>query len=175
MRGAEQDEFHVLKERMEVKSAADKRASSRRTRKQGNRDIEEYDKMVVADQDEMERTYDNAYRGRVQNRKVETDLMSSYVLSFYSERTDVKRNPAYHRVLDAWNNANRSGSRLWLTIEDSSMDSLLIERHFRAIANASEVIEKQGSSTARRFARALDYYQVQDYESALADLNEVIS
>jgi hypothetical protein len=49
-------------------------------RKRSDEDIEKYNQLAVADEEDMHNDYQTDYRGRVQNRKMNMDYMPMYML-----------------------------------------------------------------------------------------------
>jgi len=77
LNGAQRDEEHVLKEQIAHRYGYSTPTSRQKnkTRKQSERDIDDYQSLVVADDEEAPRQYTSEIRGKVQNRDVETTLI----------------------------------------------------------------------------------------------------
>ena len=77
IRGATKDEEHVLKEQIAHRYGYSTPTSRQKnkTRKQSDKDIDEYNSLVVADEEEAPKQYTSEIRGKVQNREVETTLI----------------------------------------------------------------------------------------------------
>ena len=74
---AEKDEFRIMKSQQErhLGIRHSRRKVDRTTRLYSDEDIERYNQLVVADQEESAAIkYDNEYRGKVQNLQVSVDL-----------------------------------------------------------------------------------------------------
>ena len=74
---AELDEFRILKAQMDKHLGIQPRWSKskqKEVRKQSDIDMNKYNQLVEADENEVEHEYASAYRGKVQNRKVDEDL-----------------------------------------------------------------------------------------------------
>lgn len=75
--GARRDEDHVLKEEIAHRygyATATSRQKNK-TRKQSERNIDDYQSLVVADDEEATKQYSSEIRGKVQNKNVETTLI----------------------------------------------------------------------------------------------------
>jgi tetratricopeptide (TPR) repeat protein len=75
--GAQRDEEHVLKEQIAHRYGYSTPTSrlKNKTRRQSERDISDYQSLVVADEQEQTKQYASEIRGKVQNRDVETTLI----------------------------------------------------------------------------------------------------
>ena len=71
LKGADADEFKVLKAQIEAQNGTKKQtASNDKTRKKSDKNVENYRKIVVADNDSEDDRYKTDYRGRVQDKNV---------------------------------------------------------------------------------------------------------
>ena len=100
---AEQDEFRILKAQLDKRNGIQPRLSKRQMRKRSDEDIEKYNQLAEADEQEMEHEYQNDYRGRVQNRHVGMDYMPMYVLSCENKENGIRQYVAYDRQVDSLN------------------------------------------------------------------------
>lgn len=75
--GAVKDEEHVLKEQIAHRYGYSTPTSRQKnkTRKQSSTDMDEYQSLIVADDEEAAKQYTSEIRGKVQNREVETTLI----------------------------------------------------------------------------------------------------
>ena len=75
--GANRDEEHVLKEQIAHRYGYSTPTSRQKnkTRKKSQINLDEYQKLVEADENETEQEYESEYRGKVQNREQEAKLM----------------------------------------------------------------------------------------------------
>ncbi|MBP5771557.1 MAG: tetratricopeptide repeat protein [Bacteroidaceae bacterium] len=175
--GAERDEFRVVKARLDARSGV-KTSSPAKTRKQSQRNIEDYASIVEADTDEPEREYASAYRGRVQDRKVDVQPQPLYVLSGHNQQSPTVRYLPYYRGLDRLN--AEGPYSVYLTNMEPQLDDSQMQAHFASIsrltAQQNELSKgRLSSNDTQRLAllflfRALDYYHVRDFEAAIADL-----
>lgn len=84
VRGAVRDEEHILKEQIAHRYGYSTPTSRQKnkTRKQSDKDIDEYQSLVVADDEEAPKQYTSEIRGKVQNRDVETTLIKPYARTY---------------------------------------------------------------------------------------------
>ncbi len=115
---AEQDEFRILKAQIDKRFGHQPRLSKSQMRKRSDEDIEKYNQLAVADEQEMEHEYQSAWRGRVQNRKVGMEYMPMYVLSTQREQSTVKHYVAYDRQVDSLNRILPASQQLYIVIRD---------------------------------------------------------
>jgi tetratricopeptide (TPR) repeat protein len=162
--GAERDEFRVLKAEMEVRTGTYKVQSS--TRKKSEQRIEDYNKLVVDEEQDNATHYASEFRGRVQNKQTELRCMPEYVLAFYAKPHPTRRYMPYSKNVDDFSKANKLEPSLVLSCGDFSLDSIQINNHQQRIS-ADIVI----GATCQL---VMDYYLVRDFESAMSVLDSVI-
>lgn len=167
--GAERDEFRVLKARLDARAGI--RHKPAKTRKKSTRNIEDYASIVEDDTSEPDREYDSAYRGRVQDRRVEEQPQPIVVLACHSLPSATNRYQPFHNLVEALNTAKSIGAAVVLTNREAQLDESQLQQHFANIAAASQLISQAAEPDADLYvARAIEYYHVRDFESALADL-----
>lgn len=172
--GAERDEFRVLKSRLDARAGIKHKPS--KTRKQSQRDIEDYASIVEADSDEPEREYESAYRGRVQDRHVGVQPQSIMIISQHRNQSPTNRYIPYDRQLDALNGNDVIRRTVYLTNTEPQLDEQELQVHFSSIALLTAAIDEAQTPTAMQYiARAIDEYHVRDFESALTDLERAES
>jgi len=168
--GAERDEFKVMKARLDTRTGQ-KKASAQKTRKQSDRDIEDYASIVEADSDEPQREYESAYRGRVQDRKVELDPQPIYVLALHALQSPTSRFIPFHRLVEQLNSNAASLPKVQLTNIEPQLEESELQSHFADIQQLTVRIDQATKPSAALYiARALDEYHVRDFESAVMDL-----
>lgn len=168
--GAERDEFKVMKAQMDHRYGGPTAASPTRTRKRSEKNLNDYNKLVEADVNEPERRYASEYRGRVQDKAADLLPEPLYVLTFYRRRNAVNRYLPYHKSVEQLNAMNLLPQTLYLSNSEVPVTEEQAKVHFASIADYSQRIGKGDAGAVLFLARALDYYQVRDFESALADL-----
>ncbi len=175
--GAERDEFKVFKAINEKRTGTYHYKRRPHTRRRSETDPSLYDRLVVEDVKEPEppkEQYASELRGHIQNRKVELQLVPSYVLAYY-KRPGESKDIAYHRLLESLNVAGALPSSLYLTNAEASLTEGRMNVHFRDIEEVSGKIAADSSNVFLCLRRALDYYHVRDFDAAVQDLNHVIS
>ncbi len=173
VQGAERDEFRIMKARMESKAGI-RRAAAKKTRKQSQRDIDDYASLVEADSDEPEREYESAYRGRVQDRRVELQPMPLYVLTHHRVQSPISRYVPYLPALETLNR-DETFSPVFLSSLEQPLDSTALQLHFRDISRLTALLAGTAPTARLYLARALASYQVRDFEAAVNDLQRAIS
>ena len=199
---AEQDEFRILKAQIDKRFGHQPRLSKQQMRKRSDEDIEKYNQLAVADEQEMEHEYQSAWRGRVQNRRVAMDYMPMYVLSTQRQQSAVKHYVAFDRQVDSLNRTlppNRqlyivtgqsavadlhsyvaadstSAVALWLTaIDHWQSDSLDVPlRTARLIDELTQALIQAPANAYLYYDRGNAYVQCLDFVQAIADYSKAI-
>lgn len=89
MKGADADEFKVLKAQLDKQNGVDPNkqtadnTENNKTRKKSDKNMNNYRKIVVADNEEGEEKYKSDYRGRVQDKNVNIVPQPMFVLTYY--------------------------------------------------------------------------------------------
>ena len=90
-----------------------------KTRKKSDKNMDNYRKIVIADDSEVEQRYKSDYRGRVQDRNVTIKLEPMYALTYYEKlrrrKTYRALSQVYRRRLNSPPNCspNRCASPIW--------------------------------------------------------------
>ena len=190
-KGAEADDFKIMKMQLDRQNGVsnkdvaqnnkDDKAENNedeedegKTRKKSDKNMNNYRKIVIADDSEQERQYKSDYRGRVQDRNVNIKPEPMFALTYYEKMSDVKRSVNYHTYIDELNQTGIFPKRLRLTNMEAPLTEEQVKFHFALIdAHTSAIVEDE-KSAAKRFARALDFYLVQDFTSSVDDLTQAI-
>ena len=175
-RGAEADELVVLKAHLDVQNGVKKQTADNRekTRKKSDKNMNNYRKVVVADNEGAEEKYKNAYRGRVQERNVTISPQPMFVLTYYEKHNEVKRQAYFYKYIEDLNSKHIYPEALLITNDEAALTEEQANKHFASIDEQTGAIVENPNDVHKRFARALDFYLVQDLDNALADLNEAI-
>jgi tetratricopeptide (TPR) repeat protein len=86
----------------------------------------------------------------------------------------VKSQVNYHKAVEELNARHILPDRLIVTNDEAPLTEKQVNKHFASVDNFSERIDKHPEDVEARFARAIDFYLVQDFDAALDDLTEVI-
>ena len=150
-------------------------SESKETRDQTDQDIDKFNLLVTATTDTSEDSkYQRQSRGRVQNLNAPVELEPKFVLTYYENEFDVRRPVYYSEIMDSANSLLSLNWILKVTNNESSLNEMQIQSHFRSIRNYSGMIEDEPNNISLYFGRAMDFMHIQDYESALKDMNKVI-
>ncbi len=171
--GAERDEFKVTKARIE---GVKKVKTKKKTRKQEDRNLEDYNKLVENEPTETTTEYVSDYRGRVQERKVSLQPMPLYCISFYEAENTLNAYTPYLAEVERSNEQRKLGIRLYLSNTDKRASEESLKVLFDDTAYLTEKIA-QGTSVAltAHLRRAMDYYHLRDYEQGLADVDTLLA
>ena len=175
-RGAEADELVVLKAHLDMQNGVKKQTADNeeKTRKKSDKNMNNYRKIVVADNDGTEGKYKNDYRGRVQDRNVTIVPQPMFVLTYYEKQNDVKRQVYYYKYIDELNSRHTYPENILITNDEAALTEEQANKHFASIDEQTSAIVANPNDVHKRFARAIDFYLVQDLDNALTDLNEAI-
>ena len=180
-RGAEADEFKILKSNLDAQNAmanGGKKKDSQddeKTRNKSDKNVNNFRKIIVADEDESTVGYKADYRGRVQDKNVNIEPQPMFVLSYYERLSDVRMGIAFDKGIDHLNSMKVLPYRLLITNNEKSLDEKQVKEHFASINRYSSEIELHPDNFYHYYARALDFYLVQDFDNAIADLDSVIA
>ena len=112
-KGAEEDEFKIMKMQIDKrngvttsdKDVADNNQDNEdtsKTRKKSDKNMENYRKIVIADDSEEDQKYKSDYRGRVQDRNVAVKMEPMYALTYYEKSSEVKRIVHFHKYIHSF-------------------------------------------------------------------------
>lgn len=170
---AELDEFKVYKAQLyQHLYGIRPKQGPRSQRKRSDLDPDKYNQLVVADEQEPEREYQSDYRGRVQDRKTDVELLPMFALSLESQRDEVNRSPYYDPMVDRYN-AGRQARPLFVSSQHASLDSRHSADYFQYIDSLSAAIDRStaiSQTLPLLLARAVAYSALQDNEAAIHDL-----
>ncbi|MBP5776770.1 MAG: tetratricopeptide repeat protein [Prevotella sp.] len=174
-RQAELDEFRILKAQMDKRYGKQPRMTQkqRQMRKRSDEDLEKYNQLVVADEQEVEHEYASDYRGRVQNRKAEMNYLPMYGLTFARPISEVKRDIPYERSVEAFNQS--SGTRtLYVSCDQTKLGEQQMKETFAYIDSLSAVIDATKRTADVKpclLLRAVAYCSIQNFDNAIDDLS----
>ena len=159
------------------KDMADNSDSSKddsKTRKKSDKNVENYRKIVIADDSEFEQRYTSDYRGRVQDRNVVIKQEPMYALTYYEKVSDVKRTVHFHRYIDELNRSKLFPKMLRITNMEAPLTEEQVRFHFALIDSHTSDIVADDHNAVKRFMRGLDFYLVQDFASSVDDFTKSI-
>ena len=188
-RGAQQDEFAIMRAQIDrlnqspvnkqsqnttASESSDEEDAASTTRKRSDKNVENYRKLVIADDAETTRTYANDSRGRVQNRNVTIKPEDMFVFSFYERTSDLKRTMHYYRYVEELNHNKIFYRNLLITNNEAPLDANQVRLHFALIDQHSADIVADEANPMRHFTRGLDFYLVQDFSNSMDDFTHAI-
>ncbi len=173
-RQAELDEFRILKAQMNKRYGGHQpRLNRQQMRHRSDEDMEKYNQIVVADEQEVEHEYNSEYRGRVQNHKTDETLLPMFGLTLFPTNNGVRSGIAFDRHVEAFN--RRSNQRqLYVSLSQSSLDEQSSNVFFAYIDSLGTSIDRTsviGPAANCLMLRAVAYSELQNFESAIDDLS----
>jgi tetratricopeptide (TPR) repeat protein len=145
------------------------------TRKKSDKNMNNYRKIVIADDSEQERQYKSDYRGRVQDRNVSIKIEPLFAISYYEKENAVRGGVNYHIYIDELNRTGIYPKRLIITNREAPLTAEQVKLHFAMIDAHTSAILADDRNAKQWFARAVDFYLVQDFGSAVDDLTRAIA
>lgn len=145
-----------------------------KVRKESDKNINKFDRLLVADNSDMKSKYTNEIRGRVQDKNFNIEIAPAFVLSYYEKPDQVKQTISFIPEVENLNRARILPRRILLTNAEVALDSVKINNHFASINDYSKLIEINPRNAVPYFGRAIDFMLIQDFTSSLDDLNRVI-
>ena len=175
---AELDEFKVYRTQLYQQLYGIRpKATKRSQRKRSDLDLEKYDELVVADEQEPEREYKSDYRGRVQNRHADMDLLPIFTLALDQQHDEVNKTRHLDDRIDELNE-HTTERPLYVSNAQASLDTEHATAYFNYIDSLSAAIDsslgQKNIQYDKLLRRAAAYAALQDYESAINDLSLII-
>ena len=177
---AEQDEFRILKAQMNKHLGIQPRWSKGKTeelRKRSEIDPEKYNQLVVEDEESVEHEYKSEYRGRIQNRSVETAFLPMFNLSLLPYQNGVNTIQLFDSHIEKYNHVQANGkintSPLYIVCASGPLTAQQSSTFFAQIDSLSSYIHAQTkleSSLPALLQRSVIYTMLHDYEAAINDL-----
>ncbi len=178
LRKAEEDELVVLRAQMAMLSNSEngdeKQDEEENTRKQSDKNIRKYRRLVVADDAVSEGEFSSEYRGKVQNRNVYVSMQPLFALTYYNKESEVGRIIHYHRNLEELKRTGELPLPLLVTASEQPLNEEQIAFHFNDINTQTAKFSDDGEVAIHYFARGIDFYLVQDLEAAIDDFTQAI-
>ena len=176
LRRADADDVVVLKAQIDAQTGTkNNTASNDKTRKKSDKNMNNYRKIVVADNDDTENKYKTNYRGRVQDNNVNILPQPMFALTYYERKDEVRRQINFDKRIAQMNEKHLFPERLIITNNEMALNEALVKQHFSSIDKLSASIANAPDNALNYYSRALDFYLVQDFDNALNDLNECIN
>jgi tetratricopeptide (TPR) repeat protein len=145
-----------------------------KTRKKSDKNMENYRKIVIADDSEEDQKYKSDYRGRVQDRNVAVKMEPMYALTYYEKSSEVKRIVHFHKYIEELNHEKIFPKPLRITNMEAPLTEEQVKFHFALIDTHTSDIVSNDKDAKKRFLRGLDFYLVQDFASSIDDFTQSI-
>ena len=149
------------------------RLSKKQMRKRSDEDLEKYNQIVVADEQEVEHDYKSDYRGKVQNRKADLAFLPMYGLTFTRPHDEVKTEIPFEDTVEAFNNSSRSRT-VYLSCDNTKLNEDRMQQTFAYIDSLSTAIDATKRMVDVKpllFMRAIAYSTIQNFDNAIDDLS----
>lgn len=172
-RGAEEDELAMMKLQID-KSNNNQTDKSKvdETRRRSDKNMENYRRLVVADNSDIGQNYTSEYRGRVQNKKVVVKSESYFTFSYSEKENVVRRTINNYKLIDEINSKKVLPDALLITNRDKALTLDEVNKYFALIDKHTADITSDPYNVLYWFARGLDFLLVQDVESSIKDFTE---
>ena len=125
--------------------------------------------------DTYDKKYAAEYRGKVQNRNMLIEFEPSFVLTYYVDGGGIERSAYYIRHVEEMNRRLALENPLLLVCKERSLDGNEIEYHFAHIDELSKSVAGENSDAVSCMLRAIDFYLLQDVESAMLDADRAVA
>ena len=143
-------------------------------RKESDRNIAKFNRLMIADNNDEISRYDNSIRGRVQDRDVAVDLIGAFVLSYYEKGDQVRQSVHHDEQITLFNNEQLLTRRILPVSDMPALTQSQADGHFESINTYSKLIEISPNNPLPYLGRSVDFMLVQDYQNAVDDLNRVL-
>ncbi len=174
-RGAEADERRLLVMQLDGSDPTRRKRPVKKVRKRSEHNLEDYSSLVVEDNDTL-RVYDDEYRGRIQNKRVDDDYLPPFAMTLNFRPDDVKALGAYLPVVDRLNSRRLIGERLALITTETTVDEPRMQTYFSELEKLTKQVEASSAPPADLLmVRSVIYYSVRDFTDALADVDRVLT
>lgn len=127
------------------------------------------------EEENYESKYTDEKRGAVQKKFVDVVNEKNFVLSYYSKSDELRQTNLFHPQVYDYNRKKLLSADLKITSNEIALTSDLINYHFEKINEITQKITDKTNDPDIYFYRALEFALVQDFESAIEDLNKAIS
>jgi tetratricopeptide (TPR) repeat protein len=169
----EQNKNNIKKEEL----AAGNKIAKETQKNVSEKNLDFFNRFAVQDKDDIagESKYTNNIRGAVQNRYADVVNEKNFVLTYYSKVDEIRRTNLFHLAIERYNSLKKLPLPLKITNNELPLTAEMISQHFDAINSISAKLEQNSSDADIYFARAIEFALVQDFKSAIDDLNKAIS
>ncbi len=127
------------------------------------------------DNDTESKYSNDATRGAVQDKYTDIINEKNFVLTYYAKSDEIRHTNVYYPTVEGYNKLKKLSSVLKLTNNELPLTPELINNHFEAINEISAKLDKDNQNADIYFNRSLEFAMVQDFSSAIEDLNKAIT
>lgn len=128
------------------------------------------------DDTETESKYSNdVTRGTVQDKYTDVVNERNFVLTYYAKSDEIRHTNLYYPTLEEYNKQKKLSTILKITNNELPLTAELVNNHFEAINTISAKLANDNQNADIYFNRALEFAMVQDFNSAIEDLNKAIT
>ena len=180
---AELDEFRIFKAQMNKHLGIQPRWSAKtkkEVRKRSEIDPNKFASIVVDDEPKYEHEYKSEYRGRVQNRIVETSYLPMYRVSYFPSTQNISGVQAFDKDVEAINQHNKSNKegKVYIVCNKEQLDENESMKTFAMIDKLSaelSVAKDEATKKDLLMHRGIAHAVLRDFEAAINDLTDYIA
>lgn len=171
----EKNKDYINRKNKEIIEATNKLAKNVQQSSTGKK-TDLFNRFAAQNIDDAETTskYSDETRGAVQDKYTDVVNEKNFILTYYTKTDEIRRTNLYYPVLDDYNKEKILSSVLKITNNELPLTAELVNGHFEAINNISVQLAKDNSNPDIYFNRSLEFAMVQDFNSAIEDLNKAI-
>lgn len=181
-KGADQDNLVVLQDQNRrfnalngVSNSQDDTDDDSKTRKESDKNVKNYKKLVVADDVENGTGFSSEYRGKVQNRNVDVQYLSLFNISYFYRAGMVDRSLHYSADVENLDKEGDFLSSLYINTDDVPLTESQIELLFKDIERLTRQMQEEQDDVMCLLARAMNYSMLQDFVLSEADCSKAIA
>ena len=170
-KNAEMDEFRIFKAQLDKRYGIQHKSTRRKVRKRSDVDMDKYNNLVVADEEQNEHEYKSEYRGKVQNRNVSIEFCPMYNLSFIDNNSEIRTYIAFNASVDSLNQTKSISHTIFINT-GTNMDEAQSKVYFNMLDSLIHVDTKNMTLSDKSkyfFERAIAYSVIQNYENCIEE------
>lgn len=173
----EKNKDKIQKQQKQNDLATGNKMAKGTARSNNSRKTELFNRFVTQNIDDAksESKYTDTRRGNVQDRFVDVVNERNFMLSYYAKADEIRRTNLYHTVVDEYNKKRLLGAAIKITNNEIPLTSELVNTHFEVINSISSRLDNESFNADLYFYRAVEFALVQDFNSAIEDLNKALA
>ncbi|MBR1631074.1 MAG: tetratricopeptide repeat protein [Paludibacteraceae bacterium] len=118
--------------------------------------------------------YDSQTRGNIQKHFSNAMIEPAIQLCYYTKPSDLRRTDYYNPIVEQYNKQKHLPNILKISSREVPLEADVISLHFERINTLSSEISHAPDDADLHFARSIEFACVQDYNSAIEDLNQAV-